>query len=85
MRLERMAEVRKSRGLNQRDLGARVGMDQSYVSKVERGMTIPTRVAEDIAHALSCNVADLSEPQEPTITLRVSDLSPEMLQAIGKR
>ena len=48
MRLERMSEVRKSRALNQRDLGARVGMDQSYVSKVERGMTVPTRVAEKI-------------------------------------
>ncbi len=84
MRLERMAEVRKSRGLNQRDLGARVGMDQSYVSKVERGMTVPKRVAEDIAHALLCNVSDLAEPSEPTLTFKLSELSPEVIALLKK-
>jgi transcriptional regulator with XRE-family HTH domain len=85
MRLERMAEVRKSRGLNQRDLGERIGRDQSYVSKIERGMSVPNRAAEDIAHALLCNVSDLVKPEDAVVTLRLSDLSPEMLQAIGKR
>ena len=85
MRLERMAEVRKSRGLNQTALGERIGRDQSYVSKIERGMSVPDRVAEDIAHALLCNVTDLTEPQEPTLTFKLSELSPEMLQAIGRR
>ena len=53
MRLERMAEMRKSRGLNQTALGERIGRDQSYVSKIERGMSVPNKAAEDIAHALA--------------------------------
>jgi transcriptional regulator with XRE-family HTH domain len=79
-----MAEVRKSRGLNQTALGERIGRDQSYVSKIERGMTVPTRVGEDIAHALLCNVADLIEPQEPVLTLKVSEVSPEVLALLKK-
>ena len=84
MRLERMSEVRKSRGLNQRNLGARVGMDQSYVSKVERGMTVPTRVAEKIADTLACDVAGLTEPLEPTLTFKVSELPAEVLALLKK-
>ncbi len=82
--MERMSEVRKSRGQNQRDLGARVGMDQSYVSKVERGMTVPRRVAEKIADTLACDVAELAEPQEPTLTFKVSELPAEVLALLKK-
>ncbi|MBA3424112.1 MAG: helix-turn-helix transcriptional regulator [Rubrobacter sp.] len=85
MRLERMKDVRRDRGLTQTELAERIGSNQSYVSKIERGMTVPERVAEKIAGTLMCPVADLTEPQDPVITLRLSDLSPEVLQAIGKR
>ena len=85
MRLERMKEVRRNRGLTQTELAERIGSNQSYVSKIERGMSVPTRVAESIADTLLCDLTDLTEPQEPTITLRLSELNPEMLQAIGRK
>lgn len=34
---ERLRELRRAQGLNQRDLAARVGIDYTYVSKMERG------------------------------------------------
>lgn len=35
-------EARKKAGLTQQELAARIGSDKSYISKVERGITIPT-------------------------------------------
>ena len=85
MRLSKMKDVRVNLGLTQTQLAARLGSNQSYVSKIERGMTVPRRVAEKIADVLLCEVSDLVQPEEPTVTFRVSELSPEMLQAISKR
>ena len=85
MRLDRMKNVRKARGLSQYQLADRLGRDQSYVSKIERGMTVPTRVAEDIAHALLCSVADLAQPEEPTLTFKLSELNPEVLALLTKK
>jgi transcriptional regulator with XRE-family HTH domain len=84
MRLERMKDVRWHRGLTQTELAARIGSNQSYVSKIERGMTVPTRVAERIADTLMCPVTDLAEPQEPTLTFKLSELSPEVLTLLNK-
>jgi hypothetical protein len=47
-------------------------------------MTVPTSVAENIAQALLCNVSDLAQPDEPTLTFRLSELNPEVL-ALLKR
>jgi hypothetical protein len=47
-------------------------------------MTVPTRVGEDIARALLCNVSDLVQPEEPTLTFKLSELNPEVL-ALLKR
>ena len=85
MNLARLKDVRKSRGLTQRELATRLRTDQPRIAKIENGLSVPERTAQRIADVLVCNVADLTEPQEPTITLRLSDLSPEMLHAIGKR
>ena len=85
MRLERMKDLRMDRGLTQTQLAARLGSNQSYVSKIERGMTVPTRVAERIANTLLCDVADLQMPDEPTLTFKVSELSPEILALLSKR
>jgi transcriptional regulator with XRE-family HTH domain len=85
MYLMRMKDVRKSRGLTQRELATRLHTDQPRIAKIENGLSVPERTAQRIAEVLLCNVADLTQPEEPTITLRLSELSPEMLQAIGKR
>lgn len=85
MNLARMRDVRKSRGLTQRELATRLHTDQPRIAKIENGLSVPERTAQRIADVLLCSVADLAQSEEPTITLRLSELSPEMLQAIGKR
>ena len=85
MRLERMKNMRRDRGLTQTQLAARIGRNQSYVGKIEWGMTVPIRVAEDIAHALLCGVGDLTQPEEPTLTFKLSELSPEVLKMLRKK
>ena len=84
MRLEKMKDVRMNRGLTQSELATRLGSNQSYISKIERGMTVPKRVAEKIADVLLCDVADLQTPEEPTVTFKVSELPAEVL-ALLKR
>lgn len=37
-----LLDARKSAGLTQSELGARVGTDKSYISRVERGITVPS-------------------------------------------
>jgi hypothetical protein len=48
-------------------------------------MSVPNKAAEDVAHGLLCSVSDLVQPEDPVITVRVADLTPEMLHAIGKK
>ena len=37
-----LLEARKQSGLTQSEIADRVGTDKSYISRVERGLTIPT-------------------------------------------
>ena len=85
MHLNRMKDVRKSRGLSQREFAAKLGDDQSKVSKVENGMSTSRTFAEKAAKVLVCRVEDLVEPTVPTITLKVTDLTPEMLQTLTRK
>jgi HTH-type transcriptional regulator / antitoxin HipB len=39
-----LAELRRARGLSQADLAERLGLDRSYVTKVERGHSSPLLV-----------------------------------------
>ena len=84
MRLSKMKEVRMDRGLTQTQLAARLGSNQSYVSKIERGMRVPRRVADKMAGVLLCDVSDLGVPEEPTVPFKVSEQSPATLQPISK-
>ena len=85
MNLARLRDVRKSRGLTQRELATRLHTDQPRIAKIENGLSVPERTAQRIADVLLCNVADLVQPQEPVIMLRVSDLDQEMLQTLTKK
>ncbi len=52
-----LAAARRRAGLNQRALAAKIGADQSYVSKVERGAVDPqTSTLVEIARALGLEV-----------------------------
>jgi transcriptional regulator with XRE-family HTH domain len=85
MYLMRMKDVRKSRGLTQRELANRLHTDQPRIAKIENGLSVPERTAQRIAEVLLCNVADLMQPEEPTVTFKVSELSPEILQLLAKK
>jgi transcriptional regulator with XRE-family HTH domain len=84
MRLDKMKDVRSNRGLTQTQLAERIDSNQSYVSKIERGMTVPKRVAERIAGVLLCDVSDLVRVEEPTLTFKVSELPAEVLALLKK-
>ena len=86
MKIERLGDVRRSRGLTQDEFSRRVGINsQSRVSSIERGLHVSPELAQRCADVLMCNVSDLVKPEDAVVTLRLSDVPPEMLQAIGKR
>jgi transcriptional regulator with XRE-family HTH domain len=85
MYLRRMKNVRKSRGLTQRELATRLHTDQPRIAKIENGLSVPERTAQRIADVLLCSVADLAEPDEPTVTLKLSELSPEVLALLTRK
>ena len=59
----RIRQLRKDRGLSQEALGWKAGMEQTDVSKVERGITLPTATkARQLAEALGLDSGEfLSE------------------------
>ena len=84
MHLKNLKQVRRSRNLSQRELGERIGVYQPRVAMIEGGANVTRETAERIAAALLCDVSDLVQPEEPTITLKVSDLPPEILQLLRR-
>lgn len=78
MNLASMRDVRKSRGLTQRELATRLHTDQPRIAKIENGLSVPERTAKRIADVLLCNVADLMQPEEPVLQIRLSDLPDEL-------
>ncbi len=84
MRIERLKEVRRDRGLTQRELGKRLGMQQPRISNMEQGMSISRKLAERIAAELVCSVEEIKTPTEPTLTFKVSELPPEVLELLKK-
>lgn len=84
MKVERLKEVRQSRGLTQKEFGRRVGINQqSRVSSIERGLHISPELADKFAGVLMCQVSDLVR-DEPTLTFKLSELSPEVLALLKK-
>jgi transcriptional regulator with XRE-family HTH domain len=85
MQLNNLRNIRRDRGLSQSELGQRIVVLQARIASIEGGTSVSPETAERLSTALLCDVGDLVIPSEPTVTLRLSDLSPEMLQAIGRR
>jgi transcriptional regulator with XRE-family HTH domain len=84
MNLARLRDVSKSRGLTQRELATRLHTDQPRIAKIENGLSVPKSTAQRIADALLCNVADLAQPEEPVLQIRVSDIAPELRSELVK-
>ncbi len=85
MHLTRLREVRRDRGLSQRELAERAGIaGQPRIAAIESGTNIRPETAEKIANALLCDVSDLVKPDEPRVTLKLSDLPPGLLEMLRK-
>jgi len=84
MKIENMKNIRKDRGLSQRELAKRTGMSQPRVSSIETGLNVSPMLAQRFADVLMCDVADLRTPEEPTLTFKVSELPAEVLALLKK-
>ena len=58
---ERLRQLRRAQRLNQRTLAARVGIDFTYLSKIENGRMLPpsTETIVKLAQALEANADEL--------------------------
>lgn len=63
----KIAELRKEKGLTQKELGFQLHVSDSAVSKWERGLNFPdVELLETIAHVLDTTVFDLLGLENPT-------------------
>jgi transcriptional regulator with XRE-family HTH domain len=85
MQLSRMKLERTRAGLTQEAVGKRMGTTQGRVTTIEGGASVRPATAERVAAAIGCGVADLVEPKEPTITFRLSELSPEQIAVLSRK
>ncbi len=85
MQLKKLRDVRRDRGLSQRELGERIGVNQPRISSIEWGTNISRDTAERLAKALLCDVSDFVEPTVPTITVKVSDLPADVLRMLTSK
>ena len=57
---QRVRELRLAEGWSQEELGARCGLDRTYVSGIERGVRNPTlSVIESLAAGLKVQIGEL--------------------------
>lgn len=84
MKIENMKNIRKDRGLTQRELARRMGTSQARVSSIETGLNVSPKLAQRYADCLMCDVSELRTPDQPTVTFRLSDLPPELAKFISK-
>ena len=72
---ERIAQARRRRGWYQKDLAARIGMSESWVSQVERGVLtvdslqtaekIAAELLLDVTYVLALDVRYPTQPPQP--------------------
>lgn len=71
-----VAFARFSRNLSQAELAKKAGIDQSDLSKIERGVANPSvRTLIKIAEALDCSLSIRFEPKDPSVPLFYPELS----------
>ena len=85
MRLDHLYERRTARGWSQYDLADVSGVPQPTISRAENGLRVSRRTALLLAGALGVDVDSLSMGEQPTITLRVSDVPTELMEALSRR
>ncbi len=84
MQLTNMKRERTRANLRQVDVAERMGTTQGRITTVECGASVRESTAKSVADAIGCDVRDLVEDREPTITLRLSELPPELREYISQ-
>jgi transcriptional regulator with XRE-family HTH domain len=86
---ERLRQLRRARRLNQRTLAARVGIDFTYLSKIENGRMLPpsAETIVKLAQALQANADELlllahKVPEDLTPVIIQSPRWPAFLRSI---
>jgi transcriptional regulator with XRE-family HTH domain len=80
-----LAAARRRVGLNQKALAARVGTDQSYVSKVERGAVDPqTSTLIELARALGLELMLVPRQLVPAVQALQREIAPDPRNAPSK-
>jgi transcriptional regulator with XRE-family HTH domain len=70
----RLKEARLARGLDQKTLAAQLGMDQSVLSRYERGiLRLPSSLLAQIARALKTSTDEILGLKEPKATVVARD------------
>lgn len=88
----RLRELRKQRNISQRDLAAQVGIDFSYLSKIEVGRLAPPseEVIRQIAQVLEADTDELINlagkvPKDLKAVLEESPQAVELLRVLSER
>lgn len=88
----RLRELRKQRNISQRDLAAQVGIDFSYLSKIEGGRLAPPseEVIRHIAQELAADADELINlagkvPKDLKAVLEGSPQAVELLRVLSER
>src|SRR5437870_2585624 len=89
---QRLRDLRKQKNLSQRDLAARVGIDFTYLSKIEGGRLDPPSevVIQRIAQALEADEDELINlagkvPKDLKTVLEESPQAVELLRVLSER
>ncbi len=85
MHLDRMKKARKDAGLTQQQVGDRMECAQTRITMIENGASVRPETAERVAAAIGCKVEDLVEPNEPVLTFRLSELTPEQIAVLTSK
>ena len=56
---EKLKEMRKNKGLTQRELADKIGVSESYICQIESGKMVSIKKLDKLAAALGCEAKDL--------------------------
>jgi len=56
---ERLKEMRKGKGLTQKELAQKAGVSESYICQIENGKMVSLNKLDKLAEVLGCKVKDL--------------------------
>ena len=56
---EKLKEMRKNKGLTQKELAGKIGVSESYICQIEGGKMVSIKKLDVLAKALGCEAKDL--------------------------